>query len=220
MDTVGPMAKTIAGLRLGMELLEPGFVSRDAPVLRVGRIRTSSLPEVEAAVDVALNRAELEVVPIDLDLDTGTGCFTAVYFAELWEVDHELVETAPEEVGDDVTQFVQLADVLRSGAQDARDRLMVWRQQLIDLFSRVELLALPTLTIFPPRLAELGGNLTDVVVEITRHTSLFNAAGVPCTAQPVPVTGSALPASLQLVGPLGGEEILLPTAQRIESALA
>ena len=25
MDTVGPMAKTIAGLRSGMELLEPGF---------------------------------------------------------------------------------------------------------------------------------------------------------------------------------------------------
>ena len=84
----------------------------------------------------------------------------------------------------------------------------------------MELLALPTLPIFPPRLDELEGDLTDLVVEITRYTSLFNAAGVPCTAQPVPVTGLALPASLQLVGPLGGEEHPLLMAQRIESAVA
>jgi Asp-tRNA(Asn)/Glu-tRNA(Gln) amidotransferase A subunit family amidase len=56
-----------------------------------------------------------------------------------------------------------------------------------------------------------------VVIDITRHTSVFNAAGNPCTAQPVPMTGSAVPASLQLVGPLGAEELLIPTASLIES---
>jgi amidase len=43
---------------------------------------------------------------------------------------------------------------------------------------------------------------------------------VPCTAQPVPVAGARIPASLQLVGPLHGEELLLATALRIEAALA
>ena len=84
-----------------------------------------------------------------------------------------------------------------------------------------ELLALPTLPIFPPRLDELGPDtLLPTVIEITRHVAAFNAAGTPCTAQPVPVAGGALPASLQLVGPLGGEEILLPTAQLVEAAVA
>ena len=54
---------------------------------------------------------------------------------------------------------------------------------------------------------------------MTRNTALFNLAGTPCTAQPVPVRGSPVPASLQLVGPLGAEELLLPTAALVESAL-
>ena len=40
----------------------------------------------------------------------------------------------------------------------------------------------------------------------------------PCTAQPVPVRGHALPASLQLVGPLGGEELLVTSAKQVEDA--
>jgi len=55
------------------------------------------------------------------------------------------------------------------------------------------------------------------VMELTRHASLFNLAGVPCTAQPVPVAGAKLPASLELVGPLGAEELLLTTAQHLET---
>jgi Asp-tRNA(Asn)/Glu-tRNA(Gln) amidotransferase A subunit family amidase len=34
------------------------------------------------------------------------------------------------------------------------------------------------------------------------------------------MTGSAVPASLQLVGPLGAEELLIPTASLIESAVS
>jgi amidase len=64
------------------------------------------------------------------------------------------------------------------------------------------------------------GDTTPIVIEITRHTSLFNAAGTPCTAQPVPVDGGELPASLQLVGPLGGEELLLATARVVEAAVS
>ncbi len=54
---------------------------------------------------------------------------------------------------------------------------------------------------------------------MSRFTSLFNLAGTPCTAQPVPVRGRPLPASLQLVGPLGGEELLLPTAVLVQRAV-
>jgi hypothetical protein len=96
-----------------------------------------------------------------------------------------------------------------------------WRSAFLDLFGRVELLALPTLPIFPPRCDELvADSLLPTVIELTRHVSPFNAAGTPCSAQPVPVEGGRLPASLQLVGPLGGEELLLTTAQLVESAVA
>lgn len=45
-----------------------------------------------------------------------------------------------------------------------------------------------------------------------------SAAGTPCIALPVPCPGSRLPASLQLVGPPRGEELLLTTALEIEAA--
>ena len=97
---------------------------------------------------------------------------------------------------------------------------MPWRAQLLDLFDRVQLLALPTLPIFPPRIDQLNEEtLLPMIIEITQHVALFNAAGVPATAQPVPVQGQPLPASLQLVGPHGHEELLVTTAQRVEQSL-
>jgi Asp-tRNA(Asn)/Glu-tRNA(Gln) amidotransferase A subunit family amidase len=76
-------------------------------------------------------------------------------------------------------------------------------------------------TVGPTRLEDLTpGSLVDIVIQVSQHTGLFNAAGVPGTAQPVRAAGSRVPASLQLVGPPRGEELLLATAQRIEAAMA
>jgi amidase len=84
----------------------------------------------------------------------------------------------------------------------------------------VDLLVLPTLPIFAPTLESVTADtMVQIAIDITRHVSLFNAAGTPCTAQPVPVAGSHLPASLQLVGPHGGEELLLATAVVVEAAI-
>ena len=221
LDTVGPMARTIEGVVTGMQLLEPGFVPGSSPAQRVGRLRTSGLPEIEAAVDAALEVAGLEVVRLDWDgLDSGTSYFTAIFFSELWEVDHALVEKNPDEVGEDIVTTMGMVDLFRPGLQDAVEKLSKWRTSLFALFDQVEILALPTLPIFPPSLDEvMGDGLVTTIIDITRHVSLFNAAGAPCTAQPVPVPGSGLPASLQLVGPMGGEELLLPTAALVEATV-
>src|SRR5207253_9450078 len=67
LDTIGPMARDVAGLVLGMRLLEPGFMpSRTAPTT-VGRVRLPGTdPAIDAAVDRALADAELEVVAVEL----------------------------------------------------------------------------------------------------------------------------------------------------------
>ena len=81
--------------------------------------------------------------------------------------------------------------------------------------------SVPMVPVVPPRLYGLSEEtFLPTIIEITRYVSLFNPAGVPCTAQPVPARGAALPASLQLVGPPRGEELLLATAQRVEAAVA
>jgi amidase len=222
LDTIGPMAVDVAGLVLGMELLEPGFAVSPSAPRTVGRLRTSGLPEIESAVDEALRAAGLEVVALDWDgFDVGSNCFTAIYFSEVWELDHQLAEDHPEGVGEDIVQMLSLADLFKPGLDEARRVLPEWRQSLLSLFDRVELLALPTLPMFPPRLEELSADsMVQIIIDITSQVALFNAAGLPGTAQPVPVAGSTLPASLQLIGPPGGEELLLACAGTVEAALA
>jgi amidase len=221
LDTIGPMATTVAGLVLGMQLLEPGFEAAAAPALRIGRLRTTGDPRLESAVDGALRAAELEVVELDWDeFEPGTACFTTIFFNEMSDSDRELAESDPEGIGEDVAQALAMAEGFRPGLEEALRVQKEWSASLLALFEQVELLVLPTLPVFPPRLEDLDADsLLPTVIEITRHVSLLNAAGVPCTAQPVPAAGAQLPGSLQLVGPLGGEELLLATAQRIEQAV-
>ena len=222
LDTVGPIAATIEGLVTGMQLLEPGFTPLPAPAQRVGRLRTDGLPDIERAVDDALAAAGFDVVPLEwVGLEEGAGAlFPAIYFAEVWEVDHALAASDPDGVGEDIHVSLSLNDVFGPGLADARARLGAWRQSLAELFDRVEVLALPTMPIFPPRLDELGPeSMLGLAIDMTKHVAPFNVAGVPCSAQPVPVAGSRLPASIELVGPHGAEELLLTTARRIEDAL-
>ena len=222
LDTVGPMARDVAGLVIGMQLLEPDFTVSVSPAGSIGRLRTSGLPEIEAAVDGALLLAGFELVDLDWDgFEAGTGCFMSIFFSEIWDTDHHLVDENPGELGEDVVQTLGIAELFRLGTDQGSGQAVEWRRSLLSLFDRVELLALPTLPIFPPRLEELSsGSLLDICSDITRHVALFNAAGVPCTAQPVPVPGSHLPASIELVGPMGSEELLLTTAQLLEAAVS
>jgi amidase len=65
LDTVGPMASSVAGAAAGMALLEPGFRPDPTGARVIGRLRTAGDPRIEAAVDDALRAAEFDVIPID-----------------------------------------------------------------------------------------------------------------------------------------------------------
>jgi amidase len=78
----------------------------------------------------------------------------------------------------------------------------------------VEFLALPTLRTFPPTIDDATAILAAIL------TLPVNLAGVPALAHPVPTPGGrgAIPASLQLVGPARGEEMLLAAGRLVEAA--
>lgn len=218
-DTIGPMARDIAGLVAGMRLLERGFDVDVSPAHSVGRIRTSGDPVIEAAVDAALRSAGFEVTTLEWDdLEQFADAWTSIYLHEIWDLNHELIEAHPEEVGADVAGIVSLGNGTR--ADGLREGLAAWRESFGRIFERVQLLALPTMPVFPPRTdAVSADNVLAHAIEMTANVTLFNAVGTPCTAQPVPAQGSRLPASLQLVGPRGGEALLLATAQVVEAAV-
>jgi Asp-tRNA(Asn)/Glu-tRNA(Gln) amidotransferase A subunit family amidase len=137
---------------------------------------------------------------------------------EIWDNNHDLIAAHPDEVGADVAGIVAFGK--GAEADGVRAGLARWRESFGRIFDRVQLLALPTMPIFAPRIdAVRPDSVLPLAIEMTKHATLFNAAGTPCTAQPVPAAGSRLPASLQLVGPLKSEALLLATARVVESAV-
>ena len=214
-DTVGPMARDVAGLVLGMQLLEPGFVVGEHDRVRVARFRVDAHPVIDAAIDRALAVVEWEVSEVDIPgWHDATAAAGLLLVAEAWETDHELVERRPDQIGPDVVGRLRIGRALDARAlESARKVREEWATGLDELFQRVDVIATPTLTVFPPSLD--GGE----ELLMARCTLPINLAGVPALAVPVPTSG-ALPASLQLIAPVDGEEKLLAAGLALEAALS
>jgi len=139
LDTVGPMARDVAGLVAGMALLEPGFaVSAQSPRI-VGRVSIDADPAIDRAVDTALTSAGWEIVPVTLEgLDSVTAAAMAVLDAEAWASDGALAEAAPDRIGPDVLRRLRAASEVSPAALGAaRQEAARWRATLSSLWDRV-----------------------------------------------------------------------------------
>jgi amidase len=215
MDTVGPMGRDIAGVAAGMGLLEPGFAVEAEPATTVGHIRVPDAhPLIEAAIEHALELSELEVIGVELPGWTeATRAAVTLLYAEALEANRKLVAAHAERFGRDVQGRFELASNLAVDVvAEARALRAPWRAELAEVFRRVQVLALPTLVQFPPRIDDPEN------VQPNRAAVAVSLAGHPALAQPVPTTAE-LPASLQLVGPDGSEDLLLATGAQVEVAV-
>lgn len=213
-DTVGPMARDVDGLVLGMKLLEPGFDVPDRRISRVARVRVECDPLIDAAIERVLRATEWDVLDLDLpewsEVNTAAGMLLV---SEAWSTDHELLERVPEKIGRDVRERLALGrEVTEDAITWASSVRGCWLGRLEEIFLRVDLVVTPTITILPPLL----GDAQDLLM--ARCTLPANLASIPALALPVP-TGKALPASVQLMAPAMGEEVLLAAGKVVESAV-
>jgi amidase len=215
LDSVGPMARDVAGVVAGMALLEPGFAAAGAPAAAIGRVRLPDVdPVIDAAVDALLAASELEVLDVELPgWDRAGEAGWAVMFHEVWQVDGHLYERDAAGLGADVRGRLEEGRAVTTAAYEAGlAHRTVWRAELAAAFARTPLLAWPTLALFPTPI--------DGPVPNTRRTNIpVNQAGHPALALPVP-SGGPIPASLQLVGPDHSEDLLCTTALLLEAAAA
>jgi amidase len=218
LDTVGPMAIDVARVTLGMALLEPGFAVAASAAARLGRIRPAGItvdPRIDAAVDAALARSGIEIVPAEIpgwrearganndviDAEAAVSNATLLADPHCRAKLSQPVLKALTEGEEQQPEVYQRALEFRRGWQAALNRLL----------AEVGVLVLPTMASFPPPLTDWSG------FHFTALTGPVNLAGMPALALPVP-SAHTLPASLQLIGPAGSEDLLLATGAVIEAA--
>jgi len=215
MDTVGPLGADVAAVELGMRLIEPGFAAGSSPS-QVGRIRPEIGidPAVDAAVDDALAVAGLRVTDVaGFDFAAAVDAAALLIDVEGYQANAHLIPQL-DRLSPHIRRNMTGAAAITGDKLDAANRT---RQAVRDWFAAMldghPFLALPTLVGPPPLLGERAMPLTVLTVPA-------NLAGLPALALPVPGGPVGLPASLQLIGPPGGEEQLIALGRVIEAAIA
>jgi amidase len=217
LDTVGPMARDVAGVAAGMTLLEPGFTLDAPPAGRVGRIRPTGCDvdaDIDAAIDRALVRSGVEVVEIELPgWQEARQAAGFIIDAEAAASNRFLLDDPARRdlLGADVRgRLIEGAATTPAQLAQARAYQSAWRAAVTTALRDVHVLALPTVMFYPPLLSEA------VRQPYTALTNPVNLSGFPALALPVP-TAQRLPASLQLIGPPDSEALLLAAGAVIEA---
>jgi amidase len=218
LDTVGPMARDVAGVAAGMALLEPGFTVAAAAPRTVGLLAIEADPVITTVIDGALRTAEFTVVPVHLPgLPEIIAASITVLDYQAWQANKDLVAVAGAHIGSDVRKRLEVGSTITAAQLAAAEAVIAqWRETLDRLWRQVDLLAAPTLLGFPPLLEE-----PHLLWKLRALTSPVNTAGVPSLALPVPVRGrraGPVPANVQLIGPRGSEEELLAAGAVVEQA--
>jgi amidase len=218
LDTIGPMARDVAGVVAGMALLEPGFTVAETVPRTVGVLALDADPSITAAIDDALRTAEFdvrtEVIP---GLDAVIAAAITILDAQAWAANSGLVAAAGDRIGFDVIDRLARASAVTPAMVVAAEAVIAgWQATLDDLWQRVDMLAAPTLLGYPPLLGD-----SHLLFKLRALTSPVNAAGVPSLALPIPAAGldGPIPANVQLIGPRNSEDRLLAAGAALEEAV-
>lgn len=223
LDVVGPMGRDVAAVVLGMRLLEPGFTpAPDDPSAfgapgTIARLRVDGVdPAIDAAVDDALRRlGPFTDVTSEHYADAATA--NGLIISDEAPRRNGRLLAAPDLLSGRIARRIQhMIDVSGAGLLDrALAMRKAIRAELDAILARHTAIALPVLTCLPPEPDE--ADESDLV--LTALVGQANVAGLPAFALPVPLPGSHLPTSVQLIGRADAEEHLCALAATLESAL-
>lgn len=214
-DTIGPLARDVAGLVVGMQMLVPGFsVDGVAPATTIGRLAAPPdvpvAPTFDAAVDRALALAGFAPEPVALDgWALSASAFAIMIGYEAWRSSGHLIATG--KVQDYVAKRLGPCELITAQAYaDGLRAKADWTAEVLSLLGRYPVLATPTLSHAPVPVSDEANMANGLSFP-------FNVAGTPAISIPI---GSNPGESLQLIAAPGGEELLLATAAVVEKAVA
>ena len=240
-DHVGPLCKTVedAALMLGAiagyDDQDP--TTKDVPVSdysRAVKMRTSKLrlgiprspffenlhPEVAKALEAAIDvLTTLTAIVVDVMLPPGgfrsSGVYVNVRGPEAYSYHAKFLTESPDKYQEATRRALQgFAETNAAVYAQARRQVDVLRREITTVFSRVDLLVVPTMLGEPVTIADSA----KVDAVDFRNTVPFNTYGLPAISIPCGFTRSGMPIGLQISGPPFGELIVLALAHAYEQA--
>jgi aspartyl-tRNA(Asn)/glutamyl-tRNA(Gln) amidotransferase subunit A len=240
-DHVGPLCKTVedAALMLGAiagyDDHDP--TTKDVPVSdysRAIKMRTSKLrlgiprspffenlhPDVATALDVAIDvLTTLTATVVDVTLPPGgfrsSGVYVNVRGPEAYSYHAKFLAESPDKYQEATRLALQgFAETNASVYTQARRQVDLLRREITTVFSRVDLLVVPTMLGEPVTIADSA----KVDAVDFRNTVPFNTYGLPAISIPCGFTRSGMPIGLQISGPPFGELVVLALAHAYEQA--
>ena len=232
LDTVGPMAKDIAGVVQGMDLLQEGFEARykkalaakpSARSIKIGRLYVDGTdPAIDKAVDDALAARQFQVVKLSKSFkakwEEADRQARTLAVADAWLSNRAYLSKGG--VSPTTKAGILLGELeYRNNYRRAKMAQRKWKRELRQIFREVDFIALPTLNTLPPRLPFFGRSAAfEALVLDVQNTEPVNLAGNPALAVPIRIPGKdGEVTSLQLVGPHLSEAELLNAGRLLES---
>jgi Asp-tRNA(Asn)/Glu-tRNA(Gln) amidotransferase A subunit family amidase len=240
LDTVGPMARTVADCRaLWSALTSPAPDTEprgsagldDGPAPERPRIAWLA-PDRMCPTDPAVTRAArarlddfaADVVDAALpDPDGIRRAYSTLQGFEAHAVHAARLAVSADQYDDEVRGRLRAnARISASEYQDARVVQRRARRAANELLAEHDFLALPTVGIVAPpvgtRSVWAGGQRVEVRDALLGLTLAWSVTGLPALSVPAGLV-DGLPVGLQLVAPAGGEDLLLRMAERLDAEL-
>jgi len=227
LDVVGALVRDAADARLALEVLGGRALPppREAPGLRVGRVRA---PATSAAVGAALDAAAArfaDVVEVDLPLagrlEQLYGVVMGVEALQVhrsrgwWPAHGDAYGT---DVRGRLERSAQITSAQRAEAAVLRAELC---RRTDALLSDVDLLLLPVASCGPSRTGapdERPDDAGPLRAAVLPWTVLANLCGLPACAVPAGLDDDGLPLAVQVVGARGRDTTVLDAASMLERA--
>jgi aspartyl-tRNA(Asn)/glutamyl-tRNA(Gln) amidotransferase subunit A len=217
-DHAGPMARTVGECVELLRALADGFQPVELESLEEIEVGVAWLDDadplvharVREAADLFPRRRELDF-PFPTDL-------SVVFMREVADVHRDLFAEFKDSYGDNVrTKVERCLEVTDADYERGLRARAEYAERAQAAFDGVDLLLTPTLEFVAP---PLPVDDLEIRVRTIRLTIPFNALGWPTLALPCGPAEDGIAASLQIVGPLGSDALVLAAGQAAEPTLS
>ncbi len=230
--TPGPMAHTVADVKLLLSVLTSPFVPvppiRENPSdgLRIGWTTASTVTQVDPEVAAATERVAGVLADLGHQMTESAPDVSGVYDAFLTIIQAHTAMTPvpePDKLG------AHARAMLESGRQhsatdyiQAEFAVLELSRRVLEWSRRFDVLLCPTLPVTAPPLGSMGGTEEEIRETLDRFgafTYWVNTTGQPAISLPLGQSTDGMPIGVQLVGRVGADDLLLALAAQLEEAM-